>query len=70
MIRNNKKYTIKRLTYNPKRVIIYTRERGKPLEGGETMRKLRYKKGEWLATRDGENKTFASSLEALEWLLK
>lgn len=34
------------------------------------MRKLRYKKGEWIATRDGENKTFASSLEALEWLLK
>lgn len=34
------------------------------------MRKLRYEKGEWIATRDGETKTFASSLEALEWLLK
>lgn len=33
------------------------------------MRKLRYKKGEWLATFDGETKSFATSLEALEWLL-
>ena len=33
------------------------------------MRKLRYKKGEWIATLDGVCKTFSNSLEALEWLL-